>query len=109
MVVAISLALGVVLGFVAVVIKTSDPNHSALDTALSTTTGFLYLGAGATAYARRPSNRIGLLMTLVGLLLFTEDFKLATNPVIFTIGMLFTSASSPAVVHLVLADRKSVV
>ncbi|WP_370947484.1 sensor histidine kinase [Amycolatopsis sp. cg5] len=102
-VVAATLAFGVTLGFLAVIIKTSDPNHSALDTALSTTTGFLYLGAGATAYARRPSNRIGLLMTLVGLLFFTEDFKLSTNPVLFTIGMLFTSASSPAVVHLVLA------
>ncbi|MFD8493199.1 sensor histidine kinase [Amycolatopsis sp. NPDC059657] len=101
--VAACLAAGVVLGLVAMTVKGSDPNHTAFDTALSTTTGFVYLGAGATAHARRPTNRAGLLMAWVGLLFFTEDLKLSTNPVLFTLGLLFSTASGPGIVHLVLA------
>lgn len=98
-----ALGVGLVLAAAATGFKIEDGTHSALDTALSTTTGLLYLGAGVTAHVRRPSNASGLLMALVGVALFTEDLKLSHNAVVYTFGVVFTAASSPVLLHLVVA------
>lgn len=42
-------------------------------------------------------------MVLVGLGFFAEDLQLSRDPVVFSAGLLFVAASSPLVVHLVLA------
>nr|WP_206796790.1 sensor histidine kinase [Amycolatopsis sp. MtRt-6] len=97
------LAAGCALGVVALTLKAGEGTHSALDTALSTTTGFLFLLAGAVAHVRRPANPIGVLIALAGVALFLEDLQFAHNPVLYTIAVPLRAASSPVIAHLVLA------
>ncbi|MEC3977620.1 sensor histidine kinase [Amycolatopsis sp. H20-H5] len=97
------LTAGLAMGVAAMTLKIADGTHSALDTALSTTTGFLFLVAGAVAHVRRPSNPIGLLIALSGVALFAEDLKFSANAVVFTLGIAVTSASAPVIAHLVVA------
>ena len=97
------LAAGCALGVVALTLKAGEGTHSALDTALSTTTGFLFLLAGAVAHVRRPANPIGVLIALAGVALFLEDLQFTHNPVLYTIAVPLRAASSPVIAHLVLA------
>ncbi|MET8845375.1 ATP-binding protein [Amycolatopsis sp. NPDC004625] len=97
------LAAGCVLGVVALTLKAGEGSHPALDTALSTTTGFLFLLAGAVAHVRRPANPIGVLIALAGVALFLEDLQFTANPVLYTIAVPLRAASSPVIAHLVLA------
>ncbi|MFC3450886.1 sensor histidine kinase [Amycolatopsis speibonae] len=97
------LTAGIGLGVVATTLKIADGTHTALDTTLSTTTGFLFLLAGAVAHVRRASNPIGVLIALAGLALFAEDLQFAGNAVAHTTGLALTAASSPVIAHLVLA------
>ncbi|UOZ11799.1 sensor histidine kinase [Amycolatopsis sp. WQ 127309] len=97
------LAAGFGLGVTALTLKVADGSHSALDTALSTTTGFLFLLAGAVAHVRRPANAIGVLIALVGVALFLEDLQFTANPVLYTLAVPLRAASSPVIAHLVLA------
>ncbi|MGW3997606.1 sensor histidine kinase [Amycolatopsis sp. NPDC004772] len=97
------LTAGCALGSVALTLKAGDGTHSALDTALSTTTGFLFLLAGAVAHVRRPANPIGVLIALAGVALFLEDLQFTRDPVLYTIAVPLRAASSPVIAHLVLA------
>ncbi|MDQ7802635.1 sensor histidine kinase [Amycolatopsis sp. A133] len=97
------LAAGCALGVVALTLKAAEGTHSALDTALSTTTGFLFLLAGAVAHVRRPANPIAVLIALAGVALFLEDLQFTRNPVLYTIAVPLRAASSPVIAHLVLA------
>ncbi|WP_410597703.1 sensor histidine kinase [Amycolatopsis sp. lyj-23] len=97
------LAAGCALGVVALTLKAGEGSHSALDTALSTTTGFLFLLAGAVAHVRRPANPIGVLIALAGVALFLEDLQFTPDPVLYTIAVPLRAASSPVIAHLVLA------
>ncbi|HET6289485.1 MAG TPA: sensor histidine kinase, partial [Amycolatopsis sp.] len=56
------LTAGLGMGVVATTLKIADGTHTVLDTTLSSTTGFLFLLAGAVAHVRRASNPIGLLI-----------------------------------------------
>jgi signal transduction histidine kinase len=96
-------AAGALLGVVAVAIKHADGSHPLSDVVLTGLSGFLFLGAGVFAQHRRPDNGVGLLMVVVGVAVFAEDFHLSRNPLVFTAGLLFAHASAPAVAHLVLA------
>jgi signal transduction histidine kinase len=96
-------AAGLVLSVAAGAFKIDDGSHSAFDTALSETTGFLFLIAGAIAHLRRPANPTGLLIALVGVAFFLEDLKLSTTPPVYSIGLFLTSASSALTAHLVVA------
>ncbi len=97
------LTAGTGLGVTAMTLKIADGGHTVLDTTLSTSTGFLFLIAGAVAHVRRASNPIGVLIALVGVALFTEDLQFANDPLIHTIGLALPTASSPVIAHLVLA------
>jgi len=95
--------IGLVMGVTAGVFKIDDGSHSAFDTTLSETTGFLFLTAGAIAHLRRPANPTGLLIALVGVAFFLEDLKLSRTPLVYSIGLLVSSASSALTAHLVVA------
>ncbi|WIY07244.1 sensor histidine kinase [Amycolatopsis mongoliensis] len=97
------LAAGFALGVTASALKAAEGSHSALDTALSTATGFLFLLAGAVAHVRRPANPIGVLIALAGVALFLEDLQFTPDPVLYTIAVPLRAASSPVIAHLVLA------
>ncbi|VVJ19706.1 Two-component system sensor histidine kinase [Amycolatopsis camponoti] len=97
------LAAGFALGVTALTLKVADGAHSALDTALSTATGFLFLLAGAVAHVRRPANPIGVLIALAGVAVFLEDLQFTPDPVLYTIAVPLRAASGPVIAHLVLA------
>ncbi|MEV6876405.1 sensor histidine kinase [Amycolatopsis sp. NPDC051128] len=97
------LAAGCALGVTALTLKAAEGTHSVLDTALSATTGFLFLLAGAVAHVRRPANPIGVLIALAGVALFLEDLQFTGNPVLYTLTVPLRAASSPVIAHLVLA------
>ncbi|WP_234336671.1 sensor histidine kinase [Streptomyces xylophagus] len=64
--------------------------------------GGLYLGAGLLARLRRPGNRVGLMMLLVGIGWFAEDLQISLDPVVHTVGLLVRSASSGFLIPLLL-------
>jgi DNA-binding CsgD family transcriptional regulator len=96
-------AFGAFLGAIGLVFKAQLGFHSAADIAFDGVGGYLFLSAGVVAHARRPQNRVGLLMVLVGAAFFTEDLQLSRTGWVHTAGMLLASASSAPAAHLVLA------
>src|SRR5262249_51628844 len=71
-----SVVLGLALGLVAIALPlllAEDP--SALAITVHTAVGWSFVAAGAIAWARRPENKTGLLMTLTGLVWFGRNFS----------------------------------
>ncbi len=102
-VVYLAVGSGAVLGVSGLVFKVQDGSHPAMGTVLGGAGGFLFLAAGVVAHARRPANRVGLLMVLVGAGFFAEDLQLSRTPWVCTAGLLLTRASSGFATHLLLA------
>jgi signal transduction histidine kinase len=95
-------AAGVALAGAVLPAKALDPTHSVPETLFGGVSGLLFLGAGAVAHRRRPENRVGLLMVLVGIGWFAEDLRFIPLAVTYTAGLLFSGASSGFITHLVL-------
>ena len=94
---------GGLLAVAALSFKALDGSHPLADTVLGGASGFLWLAAGVVAHLWRPANRVGLLMVVVSIGWFAEDLQLSRIPVVFSVGLLLTAASSGFLVHLVLA------
>jgi signal transduction histidine kinase len=94
---------GVLLGVAGLVFKVEQGTHSPASTVVIGVGGFLFVGAGVVAHARRPGSGIGLLMVLVGVGSFAEDLQFSSTAWVHTAGLLLTGASSGFAVHLVLA------
>ncbi|WP_425309447.1 ATP-binding protein [Ammonicoccus fulvus] len=69
----------------------------------ATAAGLLLLVAGTAAHRQRPANRIGLLMALAGCAIFSEDLLMAHHGLLHTLGLVLVEASTPLVIHAVLA------
>jgi signal transduction histidine kinase len=65
--------------------------------------GWTYLACGLVAIARRPQNRIGLLMVAVGFSWFISNFSNTGSPLLVSLGIGFQSLSDAFLAHLVLA------
>jgi signal transduction histidine kinase len=62
-----------------------------LETVLQVLAGWSFVACGCLLWARRPTNRLGPLMTLVGMLwLLGRTMTLIPNPIVFTVGIWFT-------------------
>jgi signal transduction histidine kinase len=86
-----------------VLIVTAPGRYTTTTTILfSGAVGGLYLGAGLLARLRRPGNRVGLMMLLVGTGWFAEDLQISPDPVVHTAGLLVRSASSGFLIPLLL-------
>lgn len=94
---------GVLLAAVVLPCKAVDVEHSTWETIFGGVSGLLFLGAGAVAHHRRPDNRVGLLLVLVGVGWFAEDVRFVPFPVTHTLGLMLSTASSAFLAHLVLA------
>jgi signal transduction histidine kinase len=70
---------------------------------LALTLGWAFAGAGIFAWWRRPENRTGPLMTLVGFLWFLGALSSADAPWAYTLGVLLTSLWIGALVHMLVA------
>ncbi len=100
----LALALvGTLFGLVTTRLKINDGTHPWWDVALTTASGYLFLIAGAVALARRPENRVGVLMVVTGVATFAEDLQLAASPAVHSIGILLAAASTAPLAHLMLA------
>jgi len=72
-------------------------------TALHVVAGVAYVGVGVAASVRRPRNRIGLLLMLVGITWFLVDLQFLPSQVAYTIGNLLGILTYGFLAHLVLA------
>lgn len=78
------LGLGMLVG-------TAQEGPIGLETVLQVLAGWSFVACGCFLWARRPTNRLGPLMTLVGMLwLLGRTMTLIPNPVVFTVGIWFT-------------------
>jgi signal transduction histidine kinase len=96
---------GFVVGLAAfALVTTSDredvPGPSVM---LALTLGWSFIGAGLYAWWRRPENRIGALMTMVGFFWFLGGLTSADGAWAFTIGLALSSLWIAALVHMLVA------
>ena len=88
----------------AVLIFTSDHDDSPYATAaLSLPVGLTFVGAGLIAWARRPENRVGRLLTLVGFSWFIGALAESNISLVFTLGFAFELVAFGFFAWLVLA------
>ncbi|MFD4673235.1 histidine kinase [Lentzea sp. NPDC058450] len=99
-------AAGACWGALVLVVTASGQHETSTGTVFSAAVGGGYLLTGVIAAYRRPdvpAVRIGLLMVLIGIAWFAEDVQISVDPAVHTAGLLFRSASSAFLVHLLLA------
>jgi signal transduction histidine kinase len=94
---------GVVVGLVAEYSDTGPSYPWDTSLTLDLAVGWTYIACGLVAIARRPHNRIGLLMLAVGFSWFIGNFRGTGVPVLVSLGTGFQSLSDAFLVHLVLA------
>jgi signal transduction histidine kinase len=102
----IALAAGnVALGLAALALATaSEQDHdSTAHLVLALTLGWSFGGAGIFAWWRRPENRVGPLMTLVGFTWFLGALTSADADWAYTLGLALSSVWVGALVHMLVA------
>jgi signal transduction histidine kinase len=70
---------------------------------LALTLGWSFIGAGLYAWWRRPDNRVGALMTLVGFLWFLGALESADAAWAYTLGLTLSALWIAALVHMLVA------
>jgi PAS domain S-box-containing protein len=98
-----NLALLVGAGATALVFASDHESSPWAAAALTVSVSLAFVAAGLIAWARRPENRTGLLLTLVGFTWFIGALEAANAPLAFTIGAAFGSVAFVFFVWLVLA------
>jgi PAS domain S-box-containing protein len=98
-----TLALAAAAGSLALVLTSNHEDQPAGRAALIVVLGLVFVGSGLIALIRRPDNRIGGLMVLVGFLWFLGALADANNALVFTVGVALMFLVYPAFAHLFLA------
>jgi signal transduction histidine kinase len=65
--------------------------------------GWAFIGTGIFAWSRQPDNRFGALMTAIGFSACLAGLRVATEPWIFVIGLLFITSQWALLYHMLLA------
>jgi signal transduction histidine kinase len=96
---------GFALGLAALALVTTGERgfDSTATAVLALTLGWAFIGAGLYAWWRRPENRIGTLMTLVGFLWFLGALTSAEAAWAYTLGLALSSLWIAALVHMLVA------
>jgi signal transduction histidine kinase len=95
---------GFALGLAALaLVTTSDRDAPTAWVVLALTLGWGFAGAGIYAWWRRPENRVGALMTLVGFVWFLGSLSYADADWAFTIGLVVENLWVGALVHMLVA------
>ena len=90
MITAAGLGLGMLVG-------NAQRGPLALATVLQVLVGWSFVACGSFLWARRPANRLGPLMTIVGFLwLVGRTMTLVANPLVYTAGLWLTDLWAPA-------------
>ena len=94
----------VVAGLATAARLTTSANRPAdIVTALHSAAGIAFIVAGALAGLRRPRNRVGLLMSFVGITWFIVDLQFTASTIAFTVGNLLGIIYNGFLAYLVLA------
>ena len=99
-------ATGFAAGLVAVaLVLTADDSRdvTTFDMLVGPVVGWAFIFAGLVAWWRRPDNRFGSLMTLVGFTWFIGALGLADAPGVFIVGALFGAVPFAVLLHMLLA------
>ncbi len=96
---------GLALGLAALALVTTSERErdATVWIALALTLGWAFAGAGIFAWWRRPENRIGPLMTLVGFLWFLGALSSADTAWAYTLGVVLGTLWIGALVHMLVA------
>src|SRR5262245_37359457 len=94
---------GFVLGLAAFALVTTSEREDVPGPSVVLTLGWSFIGAGLYAWWRRPENRIGALMTMVGFVWFLGALTSADDAWAFTIGLALSSLWIAALVHMLVA------
>jgi signal transduction histidine kinase len=97
------LALVIGLAEIPIILGSDHFDLRGLQLAFTLAAGWGFIGTGLFLWARRPDNRIGPLMVLVGFLWFLSQLTSSDNALLFTIGGVFGSVYVAATMQLVLA------
>jgi len=101
---AIVVLVGVALYAVAIyLVATADLGEPRALIAMVTVAGLVFSVTGTIAAVRRPDNRTGAQMLAVGLLWSVGALQLASSPLVFTLGYLFSGLAFVAFAHLILS------
>jgi PAS domain S-box-containing protein len=98
-----TLALAAAAGSLALVLTSNHEDQPAGRAALIVVLGLVFVGSGLIALIRRPDNRIGGLMVMVGFLWFVGSLAESNQAAVFTIGVALALLVYPAFAHLFLA------
>jgi signal transduction histidine kinase len=98
-----TVALAAAAGSLALVLTSNHEDQPAGRAALIVVLGLVFVGSGLIALVRRPDNRIGGLMALVGFLWFLSALAEANHGAVFTLGLALMFLVYPAFAHLFLA------
>jgi len=98
-----SVALASAALSLALVLSSDHEPDPAARAALIVGLGLVYVGCGLVAIVRRPENRVGLLMVIVGFFWFLSSLAESNRPTIFTIGLSLSLLIYGAFAHLILA------
>ena len=90
-------------GAIALVLASDHIDTKAATIALAAPTGLAFVGSGLIATRRRPENRTGLLLILVGFTWFLAALPAASNDLAFTVGLVVTNVFVGFLAHLFLA------
>jgi PAS domain S-box-containing protein len=85
------------------VLSSNHDGNAAARAVLIVAVGLLFVGSGLFATVRRPDNRIGLLMALVGFYWFLTALADANTPWVYTVGVAVSLLIYGGFAHVVLA------
>ena len=98
-----TVALFVAAVATALVLLDDDAESGATTAVLSTAVGLAFVGAGLVAWYRRPENRTGVLMVLVGFTWFLGALTASDRSVPFTLGVTFELLAWGVFAYLIFA------
>jgi signal transduction histidine kinase len=98
-------AAGFVLGLavVALILTNDELDAAGAWGAGALVVGWSFVGVGLFAWARRPDNRVGMLMAGTGFAWLVSNLGFSDVPLVFTVGQVFGSLFFAVVMHLLLA------
>src|SRR4051794_26710898 len=98
-------ALGFLMGLasIAVILGSHHMSQRGVWAVAGAILGWSFIGTGLYAWWRRPENRTGALMTLIGFLWFLAPLSFSDNQALFAVGLFTDSIPIAALAHLILA------
>jgi signal transduction histidine kinase len=98
-----SVALAAAAASMALVLSSNHEDDPAARAALIVGLGLVFVSCGLVAVVRRPDNRTGMLMALVGFFWFLSALADANNRVVYSVGVALSLLMYGAFAHLILS------